>query len=158
GTRVARRHVPGPADLAARLEGTTVVDARRRGKYLWLVVDHEPQHPLTAANSAAPDEPEGDEALVIHLGMSGQMLVEDADAPWEKHCHAVFDLSPDETGTPRQLRFVDQRTFGGLQLVDLVADHHGAGLVPIVVAHIAPDPLEPVFDQTAVVRAARRRH
>ena len=74
----------------------TVTAASRRGKYLWLALD-------------------GEDALIVHLGMSGQMLVEPADAPLEKHCHARFDFAD---GGP-QLRFVDQRTFGGLALSPL---------------------------------------
>ena len=128
GARTARRHLPGPVDLADRLTGRTVTSAQRRGKYLWLVLDE-------------------DEALVAHLGMSGQLLVEAADAPLEKHAHAVFDLG---SSSGRQLRFVDQRTFGGLQLVDLVPA--GERAVPSVIAHIAPDPLEAAFDRAAVVR------
>ncbi|WP_145226085.1 bifunctional DNA-formamidopyrimidine glycosylase/DNA-(apurinic or apyrimidinic site) lyase [Rudaeicoccus suwonensis] len=134
GERVARRHESGPADLAARLAQREVLAAGRRGKYLWLVLD-------------------GDEALVIHLGMSGQLLVESAELPREKHAHAIFEL-PGEM----QLRFVDQRTFGGLQLVELVADRFGDSMVPAVITHIAPDPLEDAFDQPAVVRAMRKRH
>ncbi len=134
GLRVARRHVPGPVDLTDRLRGRTVTGARRRGKYLWLELD------------GAAD------ALVIHLGMSGQLLVEAPDAPREKHAHAVFDLSDG-----RQLRFVDQRTFGGLQLVSLVPDPFGPGTIPQIIGHIAPDPLEAAFDQQAVSRAMRRR-
>ncbi len=129
GVRVARRHEPGPADLAARLEGATVSAARRRGKYLWLELDRE-------------------DALIVHLGMSGQLLVEAADEPLEKHCHARFDFA--DAGP--QLRFVDQRTFGGLALSPLRRDG-----IPEVVAHIAPDPFEPAFDQDAVVRAMKRR-
>ncbi|WP_446665482.1 bifunctional DNA-formamidopyrimidine glycosylase/DNA-(apurinic or apyrimidinic site) lyase [Flexivirga sp. B27] len=134
GHRVARRHLPGPVDLADRLRGVVVTGARRRGKYLWLELDG------------------GVEALVIHLGMSGQLLVEAADAPREKHAHALFDLSDG-----RQLRFVDQRTFGGLQLVSLVPDPYGSGSVPEIITHIAADPLEPAFDQQSVSRAMRRR-
>lgn len=134
GARAARRHLPGPADLADRLTGRTVTAAERRGKYLWLVLEE-------------------DEALVAHLGMSGQLLVESADAPLEKHAHAVLDLG----GTPpRQLRFVDQRTFGGLQLDDLVPA--GERYVPSVIAHIAADPLEAAFDRTAVVRRMKGKH
>ena len=142
GLRVARRHLPGPLDLADRLRDRVVSAARRRGKYLWLELD----------GSAA--EPVAGEALVIHLGMSGQLLVEAPDAPREKHAHAIFDLSDG-----RQLRFVDQRTFGGLQLVSLVPDAFGGGsTVPAIITHIAPDPLEAAFDQQAVSRAMRRRH
>ncbi|WP_347352276.1 bifunctional DNA-formamidopyrimidine glycosylase/DNA-(apurinic or apyrimidinic site) lyase [Intrasporangium sp.] len=129
GGRVARRHEPGPVDLADRLAGATVVAARRRGKYLWLELDR-------------------DDALVVHLGMSGQLLVEPADAPLEKHCHARFEFAD---GDP-QLRFVDQRTFGGLALSPVGPD----GL-PAAVAHIGPDPLEPAFDERGVVLAMRRR-
>ena len=85
--------------------------------------------------------------------MSGQLLIEAADSPREKHAHAVFDLSDGH-----QLRFVDQRTFGGLQLVSLVPDPFGPGSVPNIIVHIAPDPLEAAFDQQAVNRAMRRRH
>ena len=129
GVRVARRHDAGPEDLAARLHDVTVTAASRRGKYLWLALD-------------------GEDALIVHLGMSGQMLVEPADAPLEKHCHARFDFAD---GGP-QLRFVDQRTFGGLALSPLRPDG-----IPESVAHIAPDPFEPVYDQAAVVRRMKQR-
>lgn len=143
GTRVARRHVAGPLDLAARLTDATVLSADRRGKYLWLVTQ------------TPDDDPH---ALVVHLGMSGQLLVEAADAPREKHLHAAFDFDDDGP----QLRFVDQRTFGGLALTELVPDRwpgstHTHG-VPVPVEHIGPDPLEPAYDQPAVVRALKRRH
>jgi len=129
GDRVARRHVPGPEDLAMRLSGTTVTHAQRRGKYLWLGLD-------------------GEDALLIHLGMSGQMLVKSSEAPREKHCHAVFDFA--DAGP--QLRFVDQRTFGGLALSPLGPDG-----IPEAVSHIAPDPFEPAYDQQAVVRRMKQR-
>ena len=134
GVRTARRHLAGAADLSARLTGRSVSSAQRRGKYLWLTLD------------------DGDEALVVHLGMSGQLLVETPDAPLEKHAHAVFDLSDG-----RQLRFVDQRTFGGLQLTPVVTSSVDGRAVPEPVGHIAADPLEPAFDQPATVRAIRRR-
>jgi len=143
GHRVARRHLPGPVDLTDRLRGRVVSAARRRGKYLWLELDD--------VAARAGSDADG-EALVIHLGMSGQLLVEAPEAPREKHAHALFDLSDGH-----QLRFVDQRTFGGLQLVPLVADRFGSGTVPQIITHIAPDPLEPAFDQQAVGRAIRRR-
>jgi formamidopyrimidine-DNA glycosylase len=128
GTRVARRHLPGPRDLADRLSGNHVEDARRRGKYLWLV--------LSGSDGSR-------QGLVTHLGMSGQLLVEAPDAPREKHLHAVVDFTDDGP----QLRFVDQRTFGGMALAELTPDD-----VPEPVAHIAPDPLEGGYDQAAVVR------
>ena len=102
---------------------------RRRGKYLWLDL--------------------GDGlGLILHLGMSGQLLVEDAAAPDEKHLHARFRFADDGP----ELRFVDQRTFGGLALTDL--DAHG---IPTTIAHIAPDLLEPAYDRAAVVRRVKAK-
>jgi len=89
---------------------TLVIAAQRRGKYLWLVLQAPDGHP---------------QALVIHLGMSGQLLVEQASAPVEAHLHATFDFADDGP----QLRFVDQRTFGGMALADLVADERPAAPV-----------------------------
>ncbi|MBE3076552.1 MAG: bifunctional DNA-formamidopyrimidine glycosylase/DNA-(apurinic or apyrimidinic site) lyase [Actinobacteria bacterium] len=147
GARVARRHEPGPVDLADRLHGNVVHAAQRRGKYLWLELE-------------APDGHR--QGLVIHLGMSGQLLLEAASAPRETHLHATFDFADDGP----QLRFVDQRTFGGMALVDLVPDpcvpDPPAGPrtwgVPESIAHIAPDPLEPAFDQGAVIARLKARH
>lgn len=150
GARAARRHLPGPQHLADALTGRRVASAQRRGKYLWLTFDE-------ATDGA-------DDALVIHLGMSGQVLVEAADAPLEKHAHAVFDLSArgeSEAGdavdvVPQQMRFVDQRTFGGLFLDDVTVAHGRE--VPASISHIAPDPLEEAFDADAVARLMRTKH
>jgi formamidopyrimidine-DNA glycosylase len=145
GSRVARRHLPGPADLAARVAGNAVLAAERRGKYLWLVLEATDAHR---------------QALIIHLGMSGQLLVEAADAPAEKHLHATFDFDDDGP----QLRFVDQRTFGGMALADLVPDVATASPstgrrwgVPSTITHIAPDPFEPGYDRAAVVARLKAR-
>ncbi len=137
GARVARRHLPGPEDLAARVTGRRVLAARRRGKYLWLVL----------GDDAERDDGGDRTGLVIHLGMSGQLLVEPPQAPPERHLHAR--MSFDDAGP--ELRFVDQRTFGGMALSDLDARD-----VPTSVAHIAPDPLEAAFDRAAVVARVRR--
>lgn len=141
GTRVARRHLPGPEDLSVRLQDRRILAADRRGKYLWLVVE----------------APGGDrEALILHLGMSGQLLVSPADSERQRHLHAVVDFA--DAGP--QLRFVDQRTFGGLLLADLdpqlSTPEHPYG-VPDVIAHIAPDPLESAFDSDAVIAKIKSR-
>ncbi|MGV9333004.1 bifunctional DNA-formamidopyrimidine glycosylase/DNA-(apurinic or apyrimidinic site) lyase [Nocardia sp. NPDC003726] len=128
--RSVRRHLEGAADLAARLTGLKVASAERRGKFLWLTFD----------------DPEA--ALVVHLGMSGQMLVQPADAPLENHAHIRATL-----GDGTQLRFVDQRTFGGWTLAPLV--EVDGTLVPEPVAHIARDPLDPRFDVESVVAVIR---
>ena len=126
--RSLKRHAPGAADFVPRLVGRRVQAARRRGKYLWLVLD-------------------GDEALLCHLGMSGQMLVSDVDAPEPRHLRIVLDLDDG-----RQLRFVDQRIFGGMMLADVDEEQ-----VPTTIAHIARDPLDPAFDADLFSTRLRRR-
>jgi formamidopyrimidine-DNA glycosylase len=130
--RAVRRHAAGAADLAGRLAGARIEAARRRGKFLWLDLS-------------------SGEALLAHLGMSGQFLVQPPAAPPEKHLHVRFTFDDDRD----ELRFVDQRTFGGVS-VEAVVDSGGT-LVPTPVAHIARDPLDPAFDADAVVRALRRK-
>ncbi|NEA40254.1 bifunctional DNA-formamidopyrimidine glycosylase/DNA-(apurinic or apyrimidinic site) lyase [Streptomyces sp. SID11385] len=129
--RSVRRHVAGGADFAARLKGRTFATPRRRGKYLWLPLDG------------------GTEAVLAHLGMSGQLLVQPHAAPAEKHLRVRIGFD-DALGT--ELRFVDQRTFGGLSLHET-----GEGGVPDVIAHIARDPLDPLFDDAAFHAALRRK-
>ena len=135
--RAVRRHDAGPADLTARLRGTRLTGTGRRGKYLWLLLDSEPPGIESAT------------ALVVHLGMSGQMLL--GDVPRADHVRISALL---EDGTA--LSFVDQRTFGGWLLADLV-DVDGS-IVPAPVAHLARDPLDPRFDAGAVVNVLRRKH
>ena len=134
GHRVARRHEPGPQDLSDRLGGRTVTGAHRRGKYLWLS--------LADGSDAAADE-----GLIVHLGMSGQLLVTDPDDAEAKHTHARATF----TDGGRELRFVDQRTFGGFAVADLVDG------VPASVSHIALDPFDPDYDRAAVIADVRRR-
>jgi len=171
GTRVARRHEAGPLDLAGRLTDRVVQAAERRGKYLWLVLGEPGAGPT--ARDAEPDAGPGTgvdaggrlhevaepgEALIVHLGMSGQLLVSPAGSEPQRHLHARFDFDDDGP----QLRFVDQRTFGGMALAELVPDLRSTRTpktfgVPLPVAHIAPDPLEEGFDQAALVATLKRR-
>ncbi len=147
--RAVRRHEAGAQDFAGLLVGRTLQAAVRRGKYLWLPLDS------------------GD-ALVAHLGMSGQLLALAAEAPAGPHLRVRVRFA--DSGP--ELRFVDQRTFGGLAVQELVRDPAvrgetavrgntavgvGAALVPRGVAHIAPDPLEPAFDDAAFAAALRKR-
>jgi formamidopyrimidine-DNA glycosylase len=124
--RPVRRDLRGPAGFAAALTGRRLVAARRRGKYLWLPLDN------------------GD-ALLAHLGMSGQLLVQEPGQPDERHLRVRFDLGDCE------LRFVDQRMFGGLSVSD------GGAELPPEIAHIARDPFDPEFDDAAFVRRVRAR-
>lgn len=121
--RAVRRHPAGTGDFAVRLKGAVFGVARRRGKYLWL--------PLQTGAAGA-------HALLGHLGMSGQLLVRPAGAPDETHLRVRLRFA-DAAGT--ELRFVDQRTFGGLSVHGTSADG-----VPQPLAHIARDPLDPDFD------------
>jgi formamidopyrimidine-DNA glycosylase len=129
--RAVRRHEPGADDFAGLLVGRRVEAARRRGKYLWLPLDS------------------GD-ALVGHLGMSGQLLLVEPGTPDGPHLRIRFRFDDEERGG-LQLRFVDQRTFGGLAVAA------GGAALPPTLAHIARDPMDPEFDDDAFVAAIRRR-
>ena len=125
--RSVRRHPGGRADFAARLHGVRLGVARRRGKYLWIPVS-------------------GGDAILAHLGMSGQLLVQSHDAPLQRHLRVRLSLDGG-----RDLRFVDQRTFGGLAVSETGAD------LPTEIAHIARDPLDPEFSAADVTERLRRR-
>ena len=144
--RSLRRHLPGPAHFEAALTGRALRGAYRRGKYLWLT--------LSEADGTLADE-----ALVVHLGMSGQLLVRDepgGESDSESEARAAFDEQPrhlrvalelgpagatrgaastSRESTGQRLLFVDQRIFGGMFLSPLVPD------VPAAVAtnEVAPD-------------------
>jgi len=126
--RAVRRQPAGPAEFESALAGRSLDTARRRGKYLWMSV--------------------GEDALLAHLGMSGQLLVVEPDEPLSPHVRIWFTFSD---GGP-DLRFTDQRTFGHMCVV-----RDGAEL-PAPIAHIAPDPFEAAFDPAALARRLRSRH
>jgi len=126
--RAIRRHIAGSQDFRTRLAGQSVLGASRRGKYLWLPLD-------------------GGGALLGHLGMSGQLLVQPSDAADETHLRVRVRFADDGP----QLRFVDQRTFGGLSL-EAMKD----GL-PLPISHIARDPMDPEFDDATFIRALRAK-
>ena len=131
--RSLRRHLPGPAHFEAALTGRALRGAYRRGKYMWLT--------LSEADGTLADE-----ALVVHLGMSGQLLVRDkpdgvsgsdseARAAFDeqpRHLRVALELGPagatgsmvsaNRASTGQRLLFVDQRIFGGMFLSPLVPD------------------------------------
>ena len=125
--RAVRRHLAGAEEFSAALAGRGFGSARRRGKYLWLSV--------------------GEDALLAHLGMSGQLLVGEPSRPVDPHVRVWFTFAD---GGP-DLRFTDQRTFGHMTFV-----RDGAEL-PGPIAHIAPDPFEPAFDAAVLAGRLRRR-
>lgn len=136
--RSLRRHAQGPEDFIARLDGQRLGESYRRGKYLWIALD------------------EGYLALVIHLGMSGQVLISDPDIVDPKHLKIRITISKDDR--IQELRFVDQRIFGGLYLDTLLpAEDHPEQLIPSTVAHIGRDPLDPLFDTEAIFRTLRKK-
>ena len=121
--RSLRRHEGPSEDFVHRLTGAVLGTPQRRGKFLWI--------PLAASS----------EALVIHLGMSGQVLLRAAGSE-DLRTRIRFDLS-----TGQRINFVDQRIFGSMAIDELVP----AGFdetVPTQVAHIARDPLDPHFDES----------
>lgn len=124
--RPVRRHEAGPEAFASELVGRTFAEPRRRGKFMWL--------PFA----------DGD-ALLAHLGMSGQFRVDDAAAPLARNTRVLFDFEDNAA----QLRFVDQRMFGGLSIA------LGGAELPDAVAGIALDPFDPGFDAAAVARRIR---
>ena len=151
--RPVRRHEAGAGDFADRLRGATVTDVVRRGKFCWLELDTG-------------------EALLAHLGMSGQLVLQPPDADPERHLRVRIALDGG-AAEGRELRFVDQRMFGGLAVVPLVPTPDGgpggrggrdpgtwtpsAPVLPPSVVHIARDPLDPTLDEKGLVERWRRR-
>ncbi len=125
--RAVRRYLAGAADFEAALAGRSLDAARRRGKYLWLSA--------------------GEDGLLAHLGMSGQLLVGEPGRPLSPHVRIRFSF---KDGGP-DLRFTDQRTFGHMAFVP------GGAELPGPIAHIAPDPFEATFDARAVATRLRAR-
>ncbi|MEJ1092878.1 bifunctional DNA-formamidopyrimidine glycosylase/DNA-(apurinic or apyrimidinic site) lyase [Microbacterium istanbulense] len=144
--RALTRHPAGAADFVSRLEGARVAAAARRGKFLWL--------PL-----------EGDEqALMAHLGMSGQMLLRVPDAAPERHERVRLHVEHPAHGRLAVV-FSDQRTFGSLAVDELIdtpdAAPGGFGTplarIPTQAAHIARDPLDTAFDDAGFIATVGRR-
>lgn len=149
--RALTRHAGGGADFESALTGRVIQGAARRGKFLWMPLD-----------TRAPGAP--DEAIVGHLGMSGQLLLRAPGAAPERHERVRLDLSHPVHGEIAVV-FADQRTFGSLAVDELVPTADGApgGLgtdaasLPRQVAHIARDPLDPAFSDAAFRRALGRK-
>ncbi|MDO5865234.1 MULTISPECIES: bifunctional DNA-formamidopyrimidine glycosylase/DNA-(apurinic or apyrimidinic site) lyase [Paenarthrobacter] len=152
--RSIRRHALGTEDFIGNLEGATVLDVVRRGKFLWMPLS------MAGSDTALPGT-----ALMAHLGMSGQLLMQDPQVPDEKHLKVRIRLSASD-GMPGQLRFVDQRIFGGLFVTSLIPTPDGGpgglGETPLPeiaeeAAHIARDPLDPNFSFDEFYRKVKAR-
>jgi formamidopyrimidine-DNA glycosylase len=153
--RSLRRHDVTTGAFSDLLEGQRILAAVRRGKFLWM--------PL-----------ESGRALVVHLGMSGQVLLGTpglaANAPGGDRLLRIRLHLDHPSHGELWLNFVDQRIFGGMAIDAMVptADARPAGysggaagrwetLIPSQVAHIARDPLDPEFSEGAFLTALARR-
>jgi formamidopyrimidine-DNA glycosylase len=123
GARTVRRQAAEA--LVDRLRGARLGPAGRIGKFLLVPLD------------------DGTETLVIHLRMSGRLLLTSPERPRARHTHAVLSLSDG-----RELRFVDPRTFGELFVAP----------TPVTaLAHLGPDPLSPAWSAAVLGRALAGR-
>jgi formamidopyrimidine-DNA glycosylase len=138
-----------------------VVSGRDAPPYLEAVFRGDaPSYPAVVPQGDGPPYPPT-EALLAHLGMSGQFLTGDPDRPLSPHVRARFTFTD---GGP-DLRFTDQRTFGHLLVCSFSpggmtspVTRRPARLVPEPIAHIAPDPLEDAFDvNDFAARLARKK-
>ncbi len=137
--RALKRHPGSAAHFATTLTGARIESAVRRGKFVWCPLDS------------------GD-ALVIHLGMSGQIRIVDGEPIRHERVRLVLDGKP-------SVAFVDQRLFGSLALDSLVdgQEEFPAGLgsdsarIPSSVTHIARDILDPALDIDALIARFRKR-
>ena len=167
--RSLKRHAGGAESFVRQLEGRRIRSVARRGKFLWA--------PLSDAGCAPSIPPPHGEALVMHLGMSGQLRVRDGagrGASQASEPHVSEGPAPDPATHLRirlhmeggaRIDFVDQRIFGGMHVSPLVNTPDGlaAGtgtklpLIPESAAHIARDLLDPALDEESLVRRIRMR-
>lgn len=141
--RSVRRHRGPSEDFADRLTGAELARPERRGKFMWVPI-------------AAPADSAG-EALMVHLGMSGQVLLGDRDAPRDRLTRIVLEVRHPVHG-PLRVDFVDQRIFGSMAVDELVpAPDHPEQRIPTQVLHIARDPMDPLFDDRAFLRKLAAR-
>ncbi|SFS15870.1 DNA-(apurinic or apyrimidinic site) lyase [Agrococcus baldri] len=149
--RSISRHEGDAAAFEAALLGRRLGVPARRGKFLWIPL--EPEHGRQTTDALLA--PGAHRALMAHLGMSGQVLVREPGAAADRHTRIRILIDQPQHGS-LEIRFADQRLFGGLAVRPLVVGE-GGGAVPDQAAHIALDPLEPAFDASAVARRLRLR-
>lgn len=147
--RSLKKNIAGAEGFAHEAVGARLEAVVRRGKFLWL--------PVSSSR-----------ALVWHLGMSGQILVRTPDFAPDGQTRVILDVET-ENGQPLEIRFVDQRLFGGLVFEDLVETSDGGpggfspeapiqALIPTNVAHIARDLLDPLFDADFVASKMAKKN
>lgn len=121
------RH-PEPEVFIDGVAGRRIAGVRRRGKYILIDL-------------------QDDVLLIVHLGMTGQLRLVDADAPLEKHTHAVFVL---DSGL--QLRYRDPRRFGRLLL-----GSEESLLASKKLPRLGPEPIDPEFAADDFYQRLRKR-
>ncbi len=148
-TRSLKKNLGGVSGFLNELKGSTIQSVVRRGKFLWLPISDS-------------------RAVVGHLGMSGQILVRTPDFAPDGQTRVVIQVE-DAAGNDLEIRFVDQRLFGGLAIDDMVATEDGGlggyspeaktgSQIPATVAHIARDLLDPAFNARAVAERMTRKN
>ncbi|CUU66917.1 DNA-(apurinic or apyrimidinic site) lyase [Corynebacterium variabile] len=138
--RAVRGQPGGAAALEAGLEDARITALRRRGKYLWIDLEY-PRGGQGSGQSSG-------RCLLVHLGMSGQMLLGEPGQVTSPHLR-IRSLLVTDTGRELELSFVDQRTFGRWELT--------APGVTDPVPHIAVDPLDAAFDAAHTARVIRKK-
>ena len=110
-----------PVQQAGGLEGKTILGVRRVGKHI--VCDLGKPEQGVAGKPAAQ--------WIVHLGMTGRLLVTTPEGPVAPHTHARLTLA-----SGRELRFVDPRRFGRLEFRELSCDQafEGPGSEPLTIA------------------------
>lgn len=155
-SRSLRRHPANVGDFVETLTGRTIQAAVRRGKFLWLPLNQKRDEPQLA--------------LIGHLGMSGQILLRTPGFEEDKLTRIIIHLK-DSSGDKYQMRFVDQRIFGSLAIdvMEETKDGFAGGfygesvsgswqnMIPNQVAHISRDPLDPAFDEEAVLKLFKKK-
>ncbi len=131
-------HPFSSADFLAALTGTAIVQWHRRGKYL-----------LAALETIDQDSSQSAGWLGVHLRMTGQLLWMQQNEPLQKHCRVRL-FFPNQ----RELRFVDQRTFGQMWWVppDRLPESIMTGL-----AQLGPEPFSDEFSAAYLVEKLRDR-
>ena len=142
--RAVRGQPGGAAALEAGLEDARITALRRRGKYLWIDLEYPRGH----QGSGQGSHQDSGRCLLVHLGMSGQMLLGEPGQVSSPHLRIRSVLVAD-TGRELELSFVDQRTFGRWELT--------APGVTDPVSHIAVDPLDAAFDAAHTARVIRKK-
>lgn len=139
------------SNFVSRLTGQQLAKPVRRGKFMWI--------PITQNDGTPPKE-----AILAHLGMSGQMLARAENAADDKHVRArIWLRGPSEKLL--RLDFADQRRFGSLAIDTLIPteDGHAGGsgstqtMIPTQAAHISRDPLDEAFDTASFISKTKTK-